>query len=35
MTITESAQKKMSWSKSHGISFVVGDNRIELLTFCL
>ena len=35
MTNTEIAQKKTSWSISHDIFLMVGDNRIELLTFCL
>ena len=29
------ARKKTSWSESHEAFFLVGDNRIELLTFCL
>ena len=29
------ARKKTAWSRSHEVFFLVGDNRIELLTFCL
>ena len=29
------ARKKTPWSRSHEVFFLVGDNRIELLTFCL
>ena len=29
------ARKKTPWSASHEAFFLVGDNRIELLTFCL
>ncbi len=29
------ARKKTPWSGSHEVFFLVGDNRIELLTFCL
>ena len=29
------ARKKTAWSESHEAFFLVGDNRIELLTFCL
>ena len=28
-------RKKTAWSGSHEAFFLVGDNRIELLTFCL
>ena len=31
----EKARKKTTWSRSHEVFFLVGDNRIELLTFCL
>ena len=31
----EKARKKTPWSRSHEVFFLVGDNRIELLTFCL
>ena len=29
------ARKKTPWSRSHEVFIMVGDNRIELLTFCL
>ena len=29
------ARKKTAWSGSHEVFILVGDNRIELLTFCL
>ena len=29
------ARKKTAWSGSHEVFIMVGDNRIELLTFCL
>ena len=29
------ARKKTAWSRSHEVFILVGDNRIELLTFCL
>ena len=31
----EKGKKKIPWSRSHEVFFLVGDNRIELLTFCL
>ena len=34
MTV-EKKGKKTPWSRSHEAFFLVGDNRIELLTFCL
>ena len=37
MTIEKKAKgkKKASWREAHDAFFLVGDNRIELLTFCL
>ena len=32
---SKKARKKTPWSRSHEVFFLVGDNRIELLTFCL
>ena len=31
----EKGKQKTPWSGSHEAFFLVGDNRIELLTFCL